>query len=42
MTTNAGANVDAQLVRLSYREKVSVVAMKEIITLALQEKLVGN
>jgi hypothetical protein len=30
-----------QVVRLTYREKVPVSAMKEIITLALQEKFSG-
>ncbi len=39
---SSSGGVDSQVVRLTYREKVPVSALKEIIGLALQEKLAGN
>lgn len=35
------STADNNLVRLSYREKVSVASIKEIISVALNEKLTG-
>ena len=32
---------ESQIMRLTYREKVPIATMKEILTLALQEKLSG-
>ena len=41
MAAVASSSTDGAIVRLSYKEKVPVTTMKEIITIALSEKLQG-